>query len=279
MKRSTLLLLAATLVHASAAEAESLRVCADPNNLPFSNQQQQGFENRIAELVANELGAPLQYAWMPQRRGFVRRTLNAHACDLVVGVPTGYDPLLTKPYYRSTYVFAYADDKGIAVRSFDDPQLRQLRIGVQALVDDGYNPPPVHALARRGIVDRVVGFTMWDTEAVADPPGQIIDAVATGAIDVAIVWGPLAGYFAKRQSVTIDVVPVAPAIDAPGIPFVYDVSMGVRRSDIEFKQRLEAILDRRHADIEQILSSYGVPIVAETTPATITPTARDNRTP
>jgi quinoprotein dehydrogenase-associated probable ABC transporter substrate-binding protein len=262
---------AAPVAHAAPQDG-ALRICADPNNLPFSNQRQEGFENRIAELVAAELDRPLQYTWMPQRRGFVRRTLNAQECDLVVGVPAGYEPLLTtKPYYRSTYVFTYAAGNGIALSSFDDPVLRQLRIGLQALVDDGSNPPPAHALARRGIFGNVTSFMMWDVDAVADPPGRIIDAVAAGDIDVAIVWGPLGGYFARRQPVAMQVVPVAPAIDPPGVPFVYAISMGMRRGEAAFKEQMEGILDRRHDDIEKILTSYGVPLVADTLPATLRP--------
>lgn len=258
----------ATATVAAPAPGGVLRVCADPNNLPFSNQRLEGFENKLAELVAGELDTTLQYTWMPQRRGFIRRTLNARECDLVMGVPSGYELLLTtKPYYRSTYVFAYPRSKGLELHSFDDPVLRQLKIGLQALVEDRSNPPPAHALARRGIVDNVVGFTMWDVDAVEDPPGKIIAAVATGEIDVAIVWGPLAGYFAKRQPTALEVVPVSPQFDEPSVPFVYDISMGVRRSDAALKAQLEEIVDRRRGDIEKILESYGVPLLADTTPA------------
>jgi mxaJ protein len=253
---------------AAAVPNGTLRVCADPNNLPYSNQRLEGFENKIAALVAAEFDATLQYSWMPQRRGFIRRTLNARECDLVMGVPAGYEPVLsTRPYYRSSYVFAYAKDKGTDVHSFDDPVLRRLRIGLQALVDDGYNPPPGHALARRGIVQSITGFMMWDVDSAEDPPGKIIDAIATGEIDVAIVWGPLAGYFARRQPIPIEVVPVSPAIDELSVPFVYDISMGVRRGDIALKERLEGILDRRRGDIESILASYGIPMIADAPPA------------
>jgi quinoprotein dehydrogenase-associated probable ABC transporter substrate-binding protein len=265
--RLTCLTAALGIVQAAASAApptSPLRVCADPNNLPFSNQRLEGFENKIAELVAAELGATLQYAWMPQRRGFVRRTLNARECDLIIGVPAGYEPVLsTKPYYRSSYVFAYAKGKGLDLRSFDDPALRHLKIGLQALVDDGYNPPPGYALARRGIVDNIVGFMMWDADSVENPPGKIIDAVANGGIDVAIVWGPLAGYFAKQQNVQIEVVPVSPAIDERSVPFVYAISMGVRRGDDALKSRLEDIVERRHGDIDKILEEYGIPLIAD----------------
>jgi mxaJ protein len=258
----------AAMAAAAAAPNDALRVCADPNNLPFSNQRLEGFENKLAELVAAELDATPEYTWTPQRRGFIRRTLNAQKCDLVMGVPSGYEPLLTtKPYYRSTYVFAYAKSKGLELHSFDDPVLRQLRIGLQELVDDRSNPPPAHELARRGIVQNMVGFPMWDVDSVEDPPGRIIEAVAKGEIDVAIVWGPFAGYFAKRQPTAIEVVPVLQPIDEPWLPIAYDISMGVRRGDEALKARIEGILDRRHDDIQRILDSYGVPLVADTTPA------------
>jgi len=260
---------AAAVIAAAPAAADpdgSLRVCADPNNLPFSNQRLEGFENKLAELVATEFGVTPQYTWMPQRRGFIRRTLNARTCDVVMGVPSGYEPVLTtRPYYRSTYVFAYAKARGLELRSFDDPELRQLRIGLQALVDEGSNPPPAHALARRGIVQNVVGFMMWDVDTVENPPGRIISAITSGDIDVAIVWGPFAGYFAKRQPIELDVVPVTPLADTPALPFVYDISMGVRRSDSALKDRLDDIIASRHDAIERILTSYGVPLVADQT--------------
>ena len=261
---------AAAVIAAAPAAADpdgSLRVCADPNNLPFSNQRLEEFENKLAELVATEFGVTPQYSWMPQRRGFIRRTLNARTCDVVMGVPSGYDPVLTtKPYYRSTYVFAYAKARGLELRSFDDPELRQLRIGLQALVNEGSNPPPARALTRRGIVQNVVGFMMWDVDTVENPPGRIISAITSGDIDVAIVWGPFAGYFAKRQPIELDVVPVTPLADTPALPFVYDISMGVRRSDSALKDRLDDIIASRHDAIERILTSYGVPLVADQTP-------------
>jgi mxaJ protein len=246
----------------------ALRVCADPNNMPFSNRQGDGFENKIAELIAADMGVPVQYSWMPQRRGFIRRTLNAHTCDLVTAVPAGYELVSpTKPYYRSSYVFVYATDRGFNLRSFDDPVLRTMKIGLQALVNDGYNPPPGHALARRGIVGNIVGYTMWDAETVEDPPRAIIDAVASGEIDVAIVWGPMAGYFARHEKIAMTVVPVSPEVDEPAVPFQYEIAMGVRRTDTAFKQRIEEIMDRRHSDIDRILAEYDVPLVTAGPPA------------
>jgi ABC-type amino acid transport substrate-binding protein len=182
----------------------------------------------------------------------------------VIGVPSGYDPVLaTKPYYRSSFVFVYAKDRELNLHSFDDPVLRNIKIGVQAFGDDGANLPPAHALARRGIANNVIGFSMLDTAEY--PSGKIIDAVASGEIDTAIVWGPFAGYFAQRQPVKLTLEPVAEASDPIPLPFAYDISMGVRPGDIAFKGQLEEILDRRRVDIQRVLEAYGVPIVRDVT--------------
>ena len=254
----------ALLIAAEAAGHDrALRVCADPNNLPFSNRRLEGFENRIARLIADDMHATVQYTWHPQRRGFIRQTLKSGACDLVVGLPTGYDLVLsTKPYYRSTYVFVSSTRRHLQLRSFDDPVLGRLKIGVEEIGSDGANTPPAHALARRGLAGNIVGFKLWDVDSVESPPGQIIEAVLSGAIDVAIVWGPFAGYFAKRHPPgSLAIVPVSATIDPPAIPFVYDMSMGVRPGDAAFKAELEEILDRRRGDIERILGEYGIPVL------------------
>jgi quinoprotein dehydrogenase-associated probable ABC transporter substrate-binding protein len=248
----------------AAAQDRELRVCADPNNLPFSNSRLEGFENRIAQLIADQMLATVRYTWHPQRRGFIRETLKAGACDLVVGVPAGYDLVLsTAPYYRSTYVFVSSARRNLQLRSFDDAVLGQLKIGLEEVGSDGGNTPPAHALARRGLAGTIVGFKLWDVESVESPPGRIIDAVASGAIDVAIVWGPLAGYFAKRYPAgSLEVVPVAAgSSDPPSIPFAYDLSMGVRPGETAFKTELEDILDRHRGEIERILQAFGVPLV------------------
>jgi quinoprotein dehydrogenase-associated probable ABC transporter substrate-binding protein len=237
-----------------------LRVCADPNNLPFSNDRLEGFENKIAELLAGELHAQVEYTWWAQRRGFIRNTLRAGECDLVVGVPMSFElALTTSPYYRSSYVFVYRKDRGISVSSFDDPLLRKLRVGVHLIGDDYSNSPPAHALAKRGVVGNLKGYTVYGDYSQPNPPARIIDAVVAGEIDVAVVWGPLAGYFAKLQPVALEIVPVSPQIDQPFLPFVYDISMGLRRGDDAFKEEIEAVLARRRADIESILDRYGVP--------------------
>ena len=237
-----------------------LKVCADPNNLPFSNDRGEGFENKIAELIANEMHATVEYTWWAQRRGFIRNTLKAGNCDCVIGVPLGFEMAATTgPYYRSTYVFVYRKDAGFTIHSFDDPILKRLRIGVQMVGDDYANTPPAHALANRHIITNVRGYTLYGDYRQPNPPARIIDAVASGEIDVAVVWGPLAGYFAGQQATPLELTPVTPQIDQPFLPFVYDISMGVRRGDDALKQELEAILERRHADIEHILDEYHVP--------------------
>jgi mxaJ protein len=239
-----------------------LKVCADPNNLPFSNERGEGFENKIAELVARDLGARVEYTWWAQRRGFFRNTLKSGACDVVLGVPAGFEmALTTAPYYRSTYVFVSRESRKLGVTSFDDPKLRQLKIGVQMIGDDFANTPPAHALAARGIVENVAGYTLYGDYAQANPPARIVDEVAQGKIDLAVVWGPLAGYFAKRERVALAVVPVSPQIDRPFLPFVYDISMGVRRGDSELRDALEQIVGRRRVEIDKILDDYGVPRV------------------
>ena len=143
-----------------AGPARVLRVCADPNNLPFSNRRLEGFENRLAEMVARDLHATVQYTWWPQHRGFIRNTLKAGTCDVLMGLPSSVElAWTTRPYYRSTYVFVSRRDRGLAVRSFDDPALRRLRIGVQMIGDDGTNSPPAHALANLGIANNVPGYS------------------------------------------------------------------------------------------------------------------------
>lgn len=246
----------------AAEPGRTLRICSDPNNLPFSNQREEGFENRIAELLARELDADLTYTWWPQRRAFLRSTLRAGECDVVMGVPSSYEMVLpTRPYYRSTYVFVYRKDAGFEVRSFDDPILREVRVGVQMIGDDFANAPPAHALAARGAVDNIVGYRIYGDYSEENPPARIVEAVARGEIDVAVVWGPLAGYFASRQGVELEVVPVSPEIDLPFLPMVYDISLGVRREDTALQQELEEVLARRAEEIGGILEGYGIPLV------------------
>jgi mxaJ protein len=239
-----------------------LRICADPNNLPFTNEKREGFENKIADLLAHDLGEKLEYTWWAQRRGFIRNTLKSGACDLVLGVPAGYEmTLTTAPYYRSSYVFISRKDRRLNLDALDDPRLRTLKIGVQMVGDDFSNAPPAHALSNRGIIANVKGFTVYGDYAQPNPPSRIIDAVVRNEIDVAIVWGPLAGYFAKQSRVPLAIVPVSPQIDRPFLPFVFDIAMGVRRGDQHFKEQVEQVLERHRSEIDRILAEYGVPRV------------------
>ncbi|HEX9310146.1 MAG TPA: substrate-binding domain-containing protein [Gemmatimonadaceae bacterium] len=240
--------------------AKLLRVCADPNNLPFSNERQEGFENRLADLIARDLHAKVEYTWWAQRRGFIRNTLKAGSCDVIMGVPTGLGMVgATSPYYRSTYVFVTRRDRHIDVHSFDDPILRRVRVGVQLIGDDGTNTPPAHALSNRGIIQNVKGYAVYGDYSEESPPSRIIDAVVRGEVDVAVAWGPMAGYWAKRSRVPLKLVPVQPQIDLPFLPFVFDIGIGVRHADSTFRASLESELARRRPEIQRILDEYGVP--------------------
>jgi quinoprotein dehydrogenase-associated probable ABC transporter substrate-binding protein len=238
-----------------------LRVCADPNNLPFSNQLEEGFENELAQLVARDLGRTVTYTWWPQRRGFIRHTLRADRCDVVMGIPAAFELAQpTRPYYRSTYVFVTRRDRGLDIRSLDDPLLKRLRIGLHVIGDDYTNVPPAQALANRGIVANVAGYSIYGDYSQPNPPAALIKAVADGEIDVAIAWGPLAGYFAKQSSVPLSIAPVRPQMDAPGLAFVFDIAMGVRRQDQGLCEALDQFIARRQPAIRNLLERYGVPL-------------------
>jgi mxaJ protein len=247
-----------------AGSSSVLRVCSDPNNLPFSNRKGEGLENHLAELIAGELHARVQYTWWPQRRGFIRNTLAADSCDVVMGIPTGTERVLTTPpYYRSTYVFLSRKDRHLDIRSFDDPPLRKLKIGVQLIGDDYNNTPPVHALSRRGITGNLVGYSVYGDYSQANPPARIVDAVVSKAVDIAIVWGPLAGYFAQRAGTELEIVPVSPAFDPPGLQFTFPISLGVRPDDRALEQKLESVLEKRSSGIDSLLMEFGFPRVAK----------------
>jgi quinoprotein dehydrogenase-associated probable ABC transporter substrate-binding protein len=252
------LLLALLVLAGSAAAADArpvLRVCADPDNLPYSQRDESGFENRIARLVAEDMGAGLDYFWQEQRRGFVRKTMGAGECDLFIGVPAGFDKVLTtRPYYRSTYVAVYRAGAP-AFAGFDPAQLRKRRIGVQLIGNDLAASPPGYALTRAGAVDNVTGFTIYGDGPAAR---RMVDALAAGSLDLALVWGPQAGYFAQRAAVPMAVVPAAAPAGLP-VPFEYAIAMGVRKGNAALRDRLDDILRRRRGDIDAILAQYQVP--------------------
>jgi mxaJ protein len=252
------LIIAAALA-ATPVPARELRVCADPNNLPFSNESGEGFENKIVAILAKELGATVEYTWWAQRRGFLRSTLRAGLCDLVPGTPSNMEGMrITAPYYRSTYVFVTRAD-GPGISSFNDSVLRDMKVGVQLVGDDGWNTPPAHALSRRGLTQNVRGYTLYGDYSQPNPPARIIAAVAEGEVDAAVAWGPMAGYFAARQVVPLQVAPVRPQFDGPQLPMVWDISMGVRKEDEALHREIDAALNRRKADVDAILNDYNVP--------------------
>lgn len=247
----------------------AFKVCQDPNNLPFSNTRGEGIENRVAEVMAKALGLPVTYYSFPQRMAFIRNTLRYklpgqdYPCDIVMGVPVGFDQVsVTKPYYRSTYALVFAKGRGLdGVRSNEDflkldaALLKKLRIGV-------YDRSPASDwLARHGLVDNGVPYPILS----ADPqqyPGEIIERDLTaGRIDVAVVWGPIAGYFAKR--VKTPELAVVPLKSEPGVRFDYEMAMGVRYGEREWKEQVEQLLDSQRAAIGAILREFGVPLVDE----------------
>jgi mxaJ protein len=238
----------------NAVAADALRVCADPDNLPYSRADGSGFENRIAQLVADDLKLPLAYEWLPDRRGFVRKTLGAQRCDVIIGVPVGFErAATTQPYYRSTYVLVERDGAAPPVRSFDDPRLAQMKIGVQLIGNDLAASPPGAVLARHGHTHNVRGFPLAGEEPSAQ---RAIDALARGEIDAALLWGPQAGYFARRAPVPLRVSVLPAPEDAH---FDFEIAMGVRRVGAALRERHDDVIRRRRADIDRILAEYGVP--------------------
>ena len=251
------------LVLAACAESKpALRVCADPNNLPFSNSRGEGLENRLAEMLAADTASRVQYTWWAQRRGFIRNTLREGTCDVVLGVPSSFElAQTTRPYYRSTYVFVSRRDRALNLSSFDDPRLRTLKLGVQMIGDDFANSPPAHALSARGMISNIVGYSVLGDYSQPNPPARIVHAVARGEVDAAVVWGPLAGYFAEREAVPLSIASVTPEIDLPFLPFVFDISMGVRRGDEARLRMLDDFIVRRRIDIDRLLNEFRVPRV------------------
>jgi mxaJ protein len=262
MRRASLLVLAAALaaLAAPAAAAEPLRVCADPNNMPFSDKEERGFENRLAELVAGKLGRTVEYTWWAQRRGFVRNTVKAGLCDVVMGVPAGYELLATtRPYYRSAYVFVTRASDGLRLTSLLDPRLGMLKVGVQLVGDDGTNTPPAHALGAEGHVENVKGYMVTGDYRRASPPSRIVEAVADGEVDVAAVWGPLAGYYAGRAAVPLELTPVTDTERFAPLAFAFDISIGVKRGDEGLRAEIDRVIADNRDEIAAVLADYGVP--------------------
>ena len=245
---------------------DAVRVCQDPNNLPFANDKEQGFENRIAELLGKHLGVPVTYFNYPQRFVFIRNTLRYklpgedYPCDVIIGVPVGFDQVaVTKPYYRSTYAMVFAQGKGLdEVNSVDDflalgpERLSKLKIGL-------YDKSPASQwMDRHNLVDQGVPYQTINV-AMDHYVGDIIDKdLAGGKLDVAIVWGPVAGYYASKFNPPMKVVPMK---SEPGVQFDFAFGMGIRRGEPEWKAQLEGFLDTHQAQIAEILKTYNVPLV------------------
>jgi mxaJ protein len=252
--------IALAIIFPMTATAAELRVCADPNNLPFSNTREEGFENKIAALLARELHINLRYVWWAQRRGYVRNTLKEGRCDIWPGIAADVASIAPIPYYRSTYVFVTRADRGIDISSLDDPRLKTLAIGVQLVGDDAFNTPPAQALARRGIVDNVRGIMIFGDHSSEAPAARIVDAVAKGDVDIAAVWGPVAGYFASRETRPLRLSPVQNT-DPALFPMQFEIAIGVRRDNAELKARIAKIVARSQEEIRAILAAYHVPII------------------
>ncbi len=188
--------------------------------------------------------------------------MTADRCDLMMGVPVQYQLLQpTRPYYRSAYAFVSRRDRRLRVHSFDDARLRTLTIGIQITGDDYNNPPAAQALAARHLIDNVRGYTVYGDYSLPDPQRDIVDAVADRRVDIAVVWGPLAGYYAQRQPIALDVVPVSVSRDGPAVALTFDIAMGVRREDGALRVALDRIIQRRAVEIRRILTSFGVPLL------------------
>jgi len=233
-----------------------LRVCADANNLPYSNKTEEGFENKIARLIAGELGLPVRYTWWPQTIGFVRNTLRLRRCDLIVGIGTGNELVQnTNPYYRSVYTMVYRGNSGLRATRLSDPALKSLRFGVVA------GTPPATLLAMYDLIGQARPYQLTVDTRYFSPARQAIDDVAAGTIDVALIWGPMAGFFAKQQKVPLVVVPLLHEMAKVRLDF--RVSMAVRVNEPKWKRQLNDILDRLQPKIDVILKEYGVPLLDE----------------
>jgi mxaJ protein len=245
------------------ADPKILRVCADPDNLPYANARGEGFDNAVAELLARELGRTLEYSWQPHRRGDGRATIHARVCDVLMNVPTSLERVrTTRPYYRSTYVFVTRRDRGLNLRSSEDPRLAGLRVGVQVAGEE-FAPPSELALAARQVAGRLRDSTIYD-DSHPGPRGSIVDAVARRDLDVAVVWGPVAGYYAGRERVPLTLAPLQAGGGEDVVPVAFDISIGVRPEDAPLHAELDAAIARRAADIHELLRRYGVPLVTGT---------------
>ena len=240
----------------------TITACADPNNLPFSNKAGQGFENKLAAMIANDLHAQLRYVWWAQRRGYVRNTLGERACDFWPGIASNVEMVATtRPYYRSSYEFVTRQSANLSGLTLDDPRLKKLRIGVQMVGNDATNTPPAHALASRGVIGNVRGYMLYGDYREPNPPAEVVRAVERGEVDVALVWGPLAGYFAAQSAVPLRLEAVTPWFADQQWPMQFDISVGVQKDNQKLLHEIDRVLVRRSPDIRKLLAAYHVPVV------------------
>jgi quinoprotein dehydrogenase-associated probable ABC transporter substrate-binding protein len=239
-------------------DPKTLRVCADPNNLPFSNDKGEGFENRIAEFLAKKLGKDLAYTFYPGATGFVRNTLNAHLCDVILGMPQGNDLVqTTNPYYRTTYAIVTRVGSELdGLKTLDDPRLKEKprRIGLVA------NTPPGNVLAMNGLMASVKPYALMVDTRVESSGAAMMHDLEKGEIDVALLWGPIAGYYAKHSSVKLNVTPLP---ETPGARMAFRIGFGVRHSDQNWKRELNTLIAQNKIELERILRDYGVPLLDE----------------
>ena len=233
----------------------ALRVCSDPANLPFSDREKQGFENRIAEIVADQLHEPVRYLWAPSGPGFARNTLNADLCDIIMGYTIGSDVVQsTNPYYRSTYVLVTpARSPLVGTQSLDDPKLKGHAIGVFAAT------PPIDVMLAKGLMDKAKVFPLLVDHRFDSPLSRMVADLKSGAIEGAVVWGPLAGLDVKKSDGALVITPMLGDVEKPG--FAYRITFGIRHDEPDWKHRLEAVIRARQADINKVLIDFDVPLI------------------
>jgi quinoprotein dehydrogenase-associated probable ABC transporter substrate-binding protein len=238
-------------------DPDVFRACGDPRNLPFSNDKGEGFENKLAELFAAKLGKKLSYTYFPQATGFVRMTLGSYRCDVILGFPQGDDQAqITVPYYRTTYALISKPGSGLEdVTTIDDPRLKGKRIGVVA------KTPPSTNMAINGLLGQAKSYPLFIDTRADSSALAMIDDVVRGDIDCGILWGPMAGYFAKQVNPPLVVVPLLKETTGPQMTF--RIGMAVRPADQEWKRTLNRLISENQAEINKLLISYNIPILDE----------------
>jgi quinoprotein dehydrogenase-associated probable ABC transporter substrate-binding protein len=232
----------------------ALRVCDDPSNLPFSNKAGEGYENKIADLFGAALKIPVRYTWYPESTGFIRNTLAAYRCDVVMGTVSGNDLVVnTDPYYRSVYALVYRADSGLKIETLNDPALHKLTIGIIA------NSPPAQVMAGEGLMDRIHGYSLVVDTRFSSVGQEMIGDLVNKTIDIGVLWGPIAGYYAAQEKTPLVVVPLVK--EPPESRMDFWITMGVRVGDLIWKRQLNELI-RTHQDaITAILRSYHVPLL------------------